>query len=176
MARLFHGNEVLENWSPLDGVAAPEFIPLEWTGPHVALRLTDAWRVLGKMPWRSPYPRAFGRWWPSYRVEWTDLLSMIGAGELEAMQRDANRVRLLPSAKEISQMEAAICWPLQYLSEPRHVLITNVCARVASFDGDLAREIRRRKYGGEAEQWQQMNWTLCDNIADRLIEQKVMVF
>ena len=42
---------------------------------------------------------------------------------------------------------------MDYLAEPEHVLIVNVCARVASFDGDLAREIRRRGYDGEAEQW-----------------------
>ena len=176
MARLFTGAEVIDDWSPLDGVPAPEFIPLEWTGPHVAVRLADAWRVLSKMPWRSPYPRAFGRWWPSYRIEWTDLLAMLGAGELEQAQREANRTKLLPSAKEISQMERAICWPLEFLSHPRHVLIVNVCARVASFDGDLQREIRRRNYGGEAEQWQRTNWELCDSIADALIEQKAMVF
>ena len=93
MARLFTGLETIDNWSPLDGVPAPEYVPLQWTGPHVARRLADAWRVLSRMPWRSPYPRSFGRWWPSYRVEWTDVLAMIDAGELEAMQREANRVR-----------------------------------------------------------------------------------
>ena len=29
MARLFTGAEVINDWSPLDGVPAPEFIPLE---------------------------------------------------------------------------------------------------------------------------------------------------
>ena len=127
------------------------------------------------------YPRAFGRWWPNYRVEWDDLLSMIGAGELEAMQRQANRVRILPSAKEITWMEQSIAWPMDYLETPRAVLIVNVCARVASWSGeldhdDLAREIRRRNYGGEPEQWQQLNWRLCDQIADGLIADRVMVF
>jgi hypothetical protein len=101
---------------------------------------------------------------------------MLGAGELEAMQREANRTRVLPSAKDISQMEQAIAWPMDYLGEARHVLIVNVCARVASFDGDLEREIRRRNYVGEAEQWQQLNWTLCDTIANALIASRVMVF
>jgi len=176
MARLFTGREVVDDWSPLDGVPAPEFIPPQWTGPHVALRLADAWRVLSKMPWRSPFPRAFGRWWPAYRVEWFDLLSMVGAGELEAMQREANRTRILPSAKEISQMEHAIGWPMQYLTTERAVLIVNVCARVTSFDGDLQREIQRRKYGGEAAHWQKLNWTFCDNIADQLTSERIMVF
>ncbi|HEV8466071.1 MAG TPA: hypothetical protein VGQ63_13845 [Pseudolabrys sp.] len=176
MARLFTGREVIDDWSPLDGVPAPEFIPPQWTGPHVQVRLADAWRILSKMPWRSPYPRTFGRWWPSYRVEWHDLLAMLGAGELEAMQREANRTRILPSAKEISQMEQAIGWPMEYLREDRHVLIVNVCARVTSFDGDLEREIRRRNYGGDVDQWRQLNWKFCDNIADQLIVDRVTVF
>jgi hypothetical protein len=177
MARLFTGLEVIDDWSPLDGIPAPEFIPTQWTGPHVGVRLADAWRILSKMPWRSPYPRTFGRCWPPYRVEWTDLLAMLGAsGELESMQREANRTRILPTAKEISQMENAINWPMQYLREARHVLIVNVCARVASFDGDLAREIVKRRYPGEAEQWQRVNWQLCDKIADGLIADREMVF
>jgi hypothetical protein len=176
MARLYSGTEIVDDWHPLDGVAAPELVPAQWNGPHVGLRLADAWRVLSRMPWRSPYPRAFGRWWPPYRVEWTDLLAMLGAGELEALQREANRTRVLPSAKEISQMEQAIGWPMDYLGEARHVLIVNVCARVSSFEGDLAREIRRRNYGGDAEAWRQQHWQFCDSIADQLIADRVMVF
>jgi hypothetical protein len=101
---------------------------------------------------------------------------MLGAGELEALQREANRTRVLPSAKEISQMEQAIGWPMDYLREAQHVLIVNVCARVASFEGDLEREIKRRRYDGDAETWRQIHWTLCDAMADRLIADRVMVF
>jgi hypothetical protein len=176
MARLFNGEIVTDGWHPLDQHEAPELVPAQWTGPHVALRLADAWRVLSKMPWRSPFPRAFGRAWPSYRVEWTDWLAMLGGGELEAMQREANRSRVLPTAKEISQMEQAIGWPMEHLREPRHVLVVNVCARINSIDGDLDREIKRRHYGGEAEQWRRLNWTLCDTIADALIGDRIMVF
>ena len=176
MPKLFHGTEVLENWSPLDGVPAPEFVPLHWTGPHVARRLADAWRVLSRMPWRSPYPRAFGKWWPSYKPEFADLLAIIDAGELEAMQREANRVRVLPTARDISQMEQAMMWPMDYLAEPRQVLIVNVVSRVTSFDGDLSREIRRKGYDGEAEEWRALHWRYCDAIADRLIDDRVMVF
>ena len=174
MARLFTGLEVVDDWSPLDGVPAPEYVPLHWTGPHVATRLADAWRVLSRMPWRSPYPRSYGRWWPSYRVEFTDVLAMIEADELEAMQREQNRVRVLPSAKQITQMEAAISWPMDYLADAEQVRIVNVCAKVASYDGDLAREAKRR--GFDADIWQHENWRLCNAIADRLIDDRVMVF
>ena len=69
-------------------------------------------------------------------LEWTDWLSMIGGGELEAMQREANRVRVLPTAKEISQMEQAIGWPMEHLRDER-----------ACFDSQRLRanEIGRRR-------------------------------
>ena len=73
-------------------------------------------------------------------------------------------------------MEQAIGWPLDYLAEPSQVLIVNVVSRVTSFDGDLAREMRRKGYDGEAEEWQRESWRLCDAIADRLIDERVMVF
>jgi hypothetical protein len=176
LARLFTGNEVIDAWNPLDGVPPPEYIPDEWNGPHVGVRLVDAWRTLAKIPMPRFLPRGFGRMWPAYRIEWMDLLAMLGAGELEAMQREVNRVRILPSAAEISKMEKAIGWPLDYLDLPRHVLIVNVCARMTAIDGNLAREIRRRNYGGEAEQWQKMNWKLCNRIADGLLRDRVAVF
>ena len=177
MAKLFLGNEIIDdNWHPLDGIPAPELVPKVWHGPHVFRRMADAWRVLSKMPWRSPFPRAFGQTWPKYRLEWFDLLSLVGGGELEAVQREQNRVRILPSAREISQMEQAITWPLAYLDRPQHVLIVNTCARISSFEGDLAAEMKRRRYHGEADQWQQQNWQLCDNIADGLIGDRIMVF
>jgi hypothetical protein len=176
MARLFTGNETIDNWNPLDGVPAPEYVPSEWNGPHVGVRLVDAWRTLAKIPMPRFWPRGFGRNWPAYRIEWTDLLSMVGAGEFEAMQREINRVRVLPSATEISCMEKAIGWPLDYLDDERQILIVNVCARTTATDGSLQREIRKRRYGGEAEQWKRLYWTLCNKIADGLIRDRVLVF
>ena len=176
MARLFTGKEVIDEWNPLDGVPAPEYVPSEWNGPHVGVRLADAWRILSKVPMPRFWPRGFGRNWPEYKIEWTDLLSMIGAGELEAAQREANRVRVLPSAGEISRMEKAIAWPLDYLDQTNDVLIVHVCARMHAVDGNLQREIRRRGYGGEAETWKRKNWSLCNRIADGLIKDRVLVF
>jgi hypothetical protein len=176
MARLFTGKEVIDSWNPLDGVPPPDYVPSEWNGPHVASRLADAWRTLMKIPMLEFGPRSFGKTWPAYRIEWTDLLSMVGAGELEAMQREHNRTRVLPSANEISKMEKAISWPLRYLANARDVLIVNVCARMIAIDGNLRREIKKRRYGGDAEQWRKQNWRLCDNIADGLIGERVLVF
>jgi hypothetical protein len=75
-------------------------MPPQWTGPH-GLRLADAWRVLSRMPWRAlsarirplvaALSRGVDRLWPCW------------AGELEAMQREANRTRVLPTSREISK-------------------------------------------------------------------------
>lgn len=176
MAKLYTGDEVIEAWNPLDGVPAPEYVPSAWNSPHVGVRLVDAWRTLAKIPMPRFWPRGFGRNWPAYRIEWTDLLSMIGAGELEAMQREMNRVRVLPSATEISRMEKAIGWPLDYLEDDRQILIVNVCARTDAIEGNLQREIRKHGYGGEAEAWKKLYWSLCNRIADGLIKDRVLVF
>jgi hypothetical protein len=104
------------------------------------------------------------------------LLALVGAGELDAMQREANRTRILPSAKQISQMERAIVWPLRYLREAAAVLVVNTCARVASLGGDLDAEIKRRHYDGEAEAWRRSHWKHCDRIADGLITDREVVF
>lgn len=176
MAKLFLGTEVVDEWHPLDDVPAPRFTPATWNGPHVGARLIDAWRILNRMPWRSPAPRKYGQSWPRYSYEWFDLLAIVGGGELESVQREQNRVRILPTAREITEMELAIVWPLTYLELDRQILIVNVVARVASYEGDLQREMRRRNYAGDPEQWQKENWRLCDTIADGLIADRVTVF
>jgi hypothetical protein len=177
MARLFTGLETIENWNPLDDAPEPDFMPSEWHGPHVQKRLAEAWRILHRLPATDLKPKGHQSLWPQYRLEWQDLLALVGAGieEVEAFYRQMNRTKVLPTAKEISLMEQAIGWPWQYLNSPRDVLIVSVCARVRSFDGDLAREMRRKKYQGNPDQWQQLNWKLCDKIADRLIADRVMV-
>ena len=63
---------------------------------------------------------------------------------------------------------------MDYLADSEQVRIVNVCARIDSFDGDLDREARRR--GFNAEQWRATHWKCCDAIADRLIDDRVMVF
>jgi hypothetical protein len=39
-----------ESWHPLDGVPPPEYVPPAWDGPHVGLRLCDAFKTLAAMP------------------------------------------------------------------------------------------------------------------------------
>jgi hypothetical protein len=177
MARLLSGNVVLDtDWHPLDGVDPPPYVPTTWCGEHVQTKLADAWRVLHKMPWRSPFPRAYGASWPQYRLDWIDVMTAIGAGEFEAMQTRQNHVRILPSAKQISEMEISIVWPLTYLQSERAIRIVNTCAKVKSIDGDLSREMRRRGLRGDPDQWQKLNWRFCDRISDGLRRDRVVVF
>lgn len=178
MARLFTGAEVIDDWNPLDGVPPPDFVPIQWTGPHVGTRLADAWRTLIDLPMMWPGPRGYGSCWPPYRFEWDDLLSMIGAGEFEAMARQRNRVRVLPSALDISHMETAISWCGTYLlSSPESIRAVNFCARVQSFDGDLAEELHRFGYDQkQSDEWQRRSWDGCERIADGLIADCVSVF
>src|SRR5262249_54112323 len=56
--------------------------------------------------------------------EWTDEMARLEADteQLAAEARAANRVRILPTAAEISRREAAISWPGRYLAKSRPIL------------------------------------------------------
>jgi hypothetical protein len=54
--------------------------------------------------------------WPAYSYEWEDLLAQHEQGELERTQQLQNRIRLLPSSREVQRMEAAISGPAQHLA------------------------------------------------------------
>ena len=109
-SRLIPANE----WHPLNGVPAPEYIPARWTGPHVGARLADGFRTLAKLPGTAPAKVGF---WPAYSYEWEDLLAQREADidTLEMQEQHQNRVRLMPSAEEISRMEIIIGWVPKYL-------------------------------------------------------------
>lgn len=103
-------------WSPLDGVPAPEYVPEHWTGPHVGLRLIEAFKTLADLPSMGGGGGTRG-FWPEYWPEWADLLAQQQADDAmkEDEARARNRSRSRPSAQAISRMEAAIRWPGQYI-------------------------------------------------------------
>jgi hypothetical protein len=130
MARLLYNcTDVIENWHPLHQTPAPEYVPEVWAGFHVGRRLVEAFRTLSRMPVQRG-PRVFGSFWPEMQVEWFDELARVQADEAQqqADARAANRVRIRPTAVEISHMEAAIGWPGRYLIPHRTHL-----ARVVGF-------------------------------------------
>ena len=53
-------------------------------------------------------PAQFKNCWPTYMVEWEDLLAQAEGEALQATQRAQNRVRLQPSLREVTRSEAVI--------------------------------------------------------------------
>src|SRR5262249_61933815 len=128
MPRLIYVDSILEHWHPLqNGIALPEYVPSCWTGPHVGKHLIDGYRTLAKLPVANG-PRFHSGFWPEWTREWTDELARLEADteQLAAEARAANRVRILPTATEISRMEAAIGWPATYLAKTRPILAVTV--------------------------------------------------
>ncbi len=136
-----------DGWNPLDGIPAPEYLPEVWIGPHVGLRLIAGFKTLALLP-PARGPDAFKNAWPTYVHDWIDLLAQEGSDAEAKAQRanDSNRVRLQPSAQDVSRMEAALVWPGQYLHE--RPLILRIVQRVAMLRArglDLSLIARRLK-------------------------------
>ena len=80
--------------------------PDSWDGPHVALRLPQAFRTLQMIPARIR-PAEYGSSMPRYTHDWADLLAQ-AAAEAEAQehrQRLKNRARVMPTTADITRME-----------------------------------------------------------------------
>jgi hypothetical protein len=155
--------------NPFDEGPFEEVLPDHWHGPHVGLRLADAFITLRRLPMSE---RTYRTCWPAYandvNAEQNDALSL---GELELQQDARNRTHILPSAVEISQCDEAIGWPARYLKKDRNL------ARAVQFAarwGDYGRIAKKR--GGTADLWQIRNWTGTALIADGLNRDGVRVF
>jgi hypothetical protein len=141
-----------DEWHPLDdGGQAPEYIPPEWDGPHVGLRLTDAFKTLAMMPNRGASTKLAPGFWPEYHYEWEDLLAQKTAdvATQEDDARSRNRARVQPSAQEISRMEEAICWPGRYIPEIETARIVQHVALARSRDLDMSYVARKMRVGAE---------------------------
>jgi hypothetical protein len=116
-------DEQIREWHPLDGVAAPEYIPPHWDGVHVGKRLIEGLRTLSQLTIGGRCS-GFISAWPSYQYEWTDGLAQASADQVQ-QQQDAharNWTRIVPSAEEIAHMEQAIAWPMRYLRDVPQLL------------------------------------------------------
>ncbi|UGY12500.1 hypothetical protein HAP48_0028185 [Bradyrhizobium septentrionale] len=146
-------------------------VPPRWNGPHVGRRLCDAMRTLAMLPMGGGGSAA----WPAYCYEWDDLLAQQAQGELERTQALQNRIRLLPSSREVQRMEAAICWPAEYLAPLAHLLrAVNAVALAHSLDRDSGWIAAKR--GGYADTWRERHDQGCDIIARGLRSCRVSVF
>lgn len=161
-------------WSPLDGVEVPEFIPEQWFGFHVGLRMMEAFKTLSCLP-SGHRGRTASGYWPETFVEWEDMLAreQSDAQLKEEQARAQNRVRLVPTAQDITRMEIVISWAGKYL-EPAMARLVQHIALLRSQEYDLEaishllrrapREVRRNNRIG------------LDRVADGLRLDRVAVF
>jgi hypothetical protein len=148
-------------------------VPSTWSGPHVGRRLVDAMRTLRLVPVGIRF--GYGSSWPPYVYEWEDLLAQNAQGELERTQQLQNRTRLLPSFAEVSRMERAICWPIDFLSRCAHLVVAvNAVAWAHALERDAGWVAAKR--GGYGDTWRTRHDQGCDIIADRLRAGRVPVF
>jgi hypothetical protein len=146
--------------------------PSTWSGPHVGRRLAEAMRTLALLPMGCGSGRAV---WPAYCYEWDDLLAQQAQGELERTQQLQNRIRLLPSSREVQRMEQAVVWPCQFLARsPELLRATNAVALAHSLDRDSGWIAAKR--GGYADTWRERHDQGCDIIARGLRVCRVPVF
>jgi hypothetical protein len=147
-------------------------VPSTWNGPHVGRRLCEAMRTLALLPMGGGGGSSA---WPAYCYEWEDLLAQHEQGELERTQQLQNRIRLLPSSREVQRMEAAICWPAEYLARLTHLLrAVNAVALAHSLDRDAGWIAAKR--GGYSDTWRERHDHGCDIIARGLRSCRVPVF
>lgn len=169
---LIPGNE----WHPLDGVPAPDYVPDQWDGPQVGKRLVEAFKTLANMPDRGGVRDASG-FWPETWVEWEDLLAQESQADVKAEAHErANRVRIRPTAQEITRMETALCWPATYLSgdDPELARVVQRVAFYRSLDMDMTHVARRMRIAHKL--LRERNRKGLDLIAAALIRSEVAVF
>ncbi len=160
-----------QQWHPLDGVPAPEYVPPQWDGVHVGLRMIEGFKVLNRMPMGMRGGRLSG-YWPEYWPDWSDLNSRKQGPDGQAIEVPPVRVR--PSVNDITRMEQVIVWPARYI---RHDGVRWMVQRVCflrSRDIDIKRiaEYMRRPVA----QVRQMNRIGLDQIAAGLRRDAVVVF
>jgi Domain of unknown function (DUF6362) len=149
-------------------------VPEHWTGPHVGLRLVQAFKTLANMP--DGGSGSFHGFWPVYFYEWDDLLAQ---EERDAQSKDdaasaLNRAKIKPSAQDVSRMEQAISWPGRYcLSVPCARIIQRI-AFYRSRDMDMHQLARKMKH--DPKTLRKRNRVGLDLIAAGLRRDKVRVF
>jgi hypothetical protein len=171
---------LVANWCPLDP-EPPYQPPDRWDGPHVAHRFAEAIDTLCKLPLGRWGPSEIRNCWPAYYDEWADLLAQLGDGAdgIEQTWQRRNRVRIPPSAVEISQMERALFWPGAYL-RGRHELTCalNVCGLAHARGLSVRDVVKRGKHARihSPTQWNKLALTAADTIAVGLRVDGIAVF
>jgi hypothetical protein len=163
------------NFDLLDLFEAPlPSLPSVWSGPHVALRLTEGFTTLRLLPMRDKTGARSA--WPAYLHEFEDLLAQQEQGELERTMQQQNRTRVSPSVQEIARMEQVTYWPTRYLWALHPQLCEAVNAVTLAHALGLDAGWVTRKRGGYADTWRARHDQGCEIIAAGLIRDRVSVF
>jgi hypothetical protein len=157
-------------WSALDGVPAPEYIPPMWDGVHVGVRLVDSFRVLNNLPLGIVKNFASG-YWPDYWHDWGDLLSQEQGPE---DNRDVAPMRIRLTMNEITRMERVIGWPGRYVIDDDVRRVVQRVGLLRSHDFDLEHIAHRMRRA--ANQLRKLNQDGLDQIAAGLRRDKIAIF
>lgn len=134
-------------------------LPSTWTLIHTLDRLEEAFAVLASMPARRG-PKQYGNAMPTpvqERMSFKDLIDMSATGELEQMEADRNRVRLAATSAQVSRMDQALSWPVQFLSDrPELAKAVSLRALWAAMRTDIRKRCERRGMDHDLfnRQWQ----------------------
>jgi hypothetical protein len=153
-----------------------DYLPTAWNGPHVGLRLVEAFATLAQIPLQFG-PRHYQSPWPLYAYEFEDLVAQRQAAE-EDLQKAANavnRVRLVPSAEQLGRMEIALIWPARYLRG--RPLVMRVVGRMALLRArDLDIDAIAKRMRRSAHRLRIVNRIGLDAIASGLRLDRVAIF
>lgn len=150
-------------------------VPDRWSQIHVLDRLEDAFRTLASQPGGGK-ARSSSVWpvMEQTRLTFKDLIDMQETGELEQRQADQNRVRLAPTSLQVSQMEQALAWPFEYLSDrPELAKAIQLRALWSSMGVDIRKRCERR--GMEHDEFNQFWQAALSIITGALIERRIPV-
>lgn len=117
--------DAANDWHPLDGVPAPDYVPERWTPEHVQLRMIRAYETVHLIVSR-PGPGSARGFWPGIkrdRAEIEDVEFGIGTAILRGeVDRRPTMVgsKSEATARLIAEMERALRWPALHVSN-RHL-------------------------------------------------------
>ena len=171
---------IADHWCPLDS-PSPYMPPKRWDAPHVQHRFVEAIGTLLKLPLGRWGPSKIRNCWPAHYDEWADLIAQLGDGAdgIEQTWKRRNRVRIMPSAREISAMEGALEWPGRHLR--RHLELAralNICALAQARELPLEDVVRRGKHAGvrAPTEWHRLAQEAAHRIAVGLQVDRIAVF
>ena len=180
MSRLLlkHDGTLLESFCPLD--PPPPYVPPDrWDAPHVQHRFAEAIETLLKLPLGRSYPSEFRNVWPNYTLEFDDLLAQVEVYEHENMRDRHNRVRILPNARAISEMELALTWPGRHLHNKVELARAfNLVGFATARDVNVEDVAGRGRHAGvkSATVWHELAQKAAQAIATGLRVDRVAVF